>query len=412
MTNDKIFAQNKEDGKPLADRIRPSGFSDFVGQEKLVGPNSFLRKSIEEDSLHSMIFWGPPGVGKTTLAFIISKKTDCNFTKISAVTDGIKRLKEVISKADEDLEYYKKKTVLFIDEIHRWNKAQQDALLPFVENGTIILIGATTENPSFEINRALLSRSRVYVFESLKAEDLKILLDNVLADKEKGLGQKKIKMDEEARNYLVTISGGDARNLINNLEIVTRNLAGKKVTKDQIKEIIKNNPLAYDKNGDEHYHTVSAFIKSIRGSNPDAALYWLARMVEAGEDPKFIARRLLILASEDIGNAHSMALVVANAVFDAVSKIGYPECGINLAQGVVYLAKAPKSNKSYVGYKKAVAEVKESGSLPVPLHLRNAPTSLMASLGFGDDYIYPHDEDDAGQTYLPDKLKNKKFYQD
>lgn len=396
---------------PLADRMRPKKLEDYVGQEEIVGENSLLRKAIENDEVPSLIFWGPPGTGKTTLAKIIAQVTHAKFIELSATEAGVKELRGVIKKAEDFRKFSSQKTILFIDEIHRWNKAQQDRLLPYVERGIITLIGATTENPSFEVISPLLSRSRVYVLKSLSLDNLKFIISRALKDKKFGLGEYKAKIKKDAEEFLIRMGNGDARTILNALEVAVKHAGEKKIVdKKLIEEALQHKALKYDKKGDEHYNIISAFIKSIRGSNVDGALYWLARMIDAGEDPKFIARRMVILASEDIGNAHSMALVVANAVFDAVERIGLPGCDLNLAQGVVYLARCPKSNKSYTAIRKAQEEVKNSGALPVPLHLRNAPTNLMKDLNYGKDYKYTHTDDDSKQEYLPEEIKDRKFY--
>lgn len=410
-----LFDQNLEkdlaQNAPLADRMRPINLNDYSGQEGIVGPNTLLRKAIEQDELPSMIFWGPPGCGKTTLATVIAKVTNSNFIQLSAVTAGKKDLMTIVKKAHDERKFKNKRTILFIDEIHRWNKAQQDALLPYVEKGIITLIGATTENPSFEVIAALLSRSRVYVLKPLGFNDLKEVVKNALENTERGLGKLKLEINKDAEEFLINAANGDARTILNGLEIASKHVdKDKQISKKLIEDALQHKALIYDKKGDEHYNVISAFIKSMRGSDIDASIYWLTRMLAAGEDPKFIARRMVVFASEDIGNAHSMALVVANAVFEAVEKIGLPECRINLAQGVVYLAKAPKDNKSYMALCRAEKTLKDTMNLPVPLHLRNDPTKLMKDLGYGKEYKYPHSEDDSKQGYLPDEIKDSKFY--
>ncbi len=424
---DDNLKKNIESSAPLADRMRPRTLNDFVGQEDIIGPGTLLRKAIEKDELHSMIFWGPPGSGKTTLAIIIAQMTNSEFVQISAVTSGVSDLRGIVKNAQELRKFNNKRTILFVDEIHRWNKAQQDGLLPYVEKGIITLIGATTENPSFEVIAPLLSRSRVYILKPLSPLNLKAIIRRALKDEQSGLGKYKAKLESGAEDLLIKASNGDARIVLNALEIAVkhadesqintdssdRDKAGQRiVTKKMIEEALQHKALQYDKAGDEHYNVISAFIKSLRGSDVDAGLYWLARMLKAGEDPKFIARRMVILASEDIGNADPMALVVANAVFDAVERIGLPECELNLAQGVIYLAKAPKSNASYQALLKAKEDVKNTLNLPVPLHLRNAPTKLMKDLGYGKDYKYPHSEDDSDQEYRPDEIKDHKYYEE
>ena len=424
---DDNLKKNIESSAPLADRMRPRTLNDFVGQEDIIGPGTLLRKAIEKDELHSMIFWGPPGSGKTTLAIIIAQMTNSEFVQISAVTSGVSDLRGIVKNAQELRKFNNKRTILFVDEIHRWNKAQQDGLLPYVEKGIITLIGATTENPSFEVIAPLLSRSRVYILKPLSPLNLKAIIRRAFKDEQSGLGKYKAKLEPRAEDLLIKASNGDARVVLNALEIAVkhadesqintdssdRDKAGQRiVTKKMIEEALQHKALQYDKAGDEHYNVISAFIKSLRGSDVDAGLYWLARMLKAGEDPKFIARRMVILASEDIGNADPMALVVANAVFDAVERIGLPECELNLAQGVIYLAKAPKSNASYQALLKAKEDVKNTLNLPVPLHLRNAPTKLMKDLGYGKDYKYPHSEDDSDQKYRPDEIKDHKYYEE
>lgn len=392
---------------PLADRMRPEKLEDFLGQDEIIGPGKLLRQVIEADKLPSMIFWGPPGSGKTTLAYIIAKQTKSEFLQFSAVTSGIRALKEVIKKAREN-EIEDKRTILFIDEIHRWNKAQQDALLPHVEKGVIILIGATTENPSFEVRGALLSRCRVFVLKRLTKEHIAKIIRRTLSDDKKGLGQLKIKMDESVIKALSQMSNGDARTALNTVEYASS--ISKKIKIDSIKEAFQKSHLMYDKDGEEHYNIISALHKSIRGSDVNAALYWLARMLEAGEDPLYIARRLVRFASEDIGLANSRALEQAVAAYNACHFIGMPECNVILSQAVVYMAKCKKSNNLYVAYKKAAQDVREYGNLPVPMHIRNAPTKLMKDLGYGEDYKYSPDYDyNEKQAYLPDELKNRKY---
>jgi len=391
---------------PLADRMRPKMLADFIGQEKLLGEGKILRKAIESDNIPSMILWGPPGSGKTTLASIIAKSTRGEFVKLSATTSGVKDLRIEIKKAEE-LKKIGKKTIVFIDEIHRFNKSQQDTLLPYVENGTIILIGATTENPSFEVNNALLSRSRVFVLDKLSKEDVAKIINNALKDKENGLGKIKISIKEEDISYLADMSGGDARIALNALEFASD--IDKNISKSAIEEALQRS-LAYDKDGEEHYNIISALHKSMRGGDADAALYWLARMLEAGEDPLYVARRLIRFASEDIGIANSFALDQAVAAYQACHFIGMPECNMNLAQAVVYMAKSKKSNELYVAYGKAVSDVKRYGNLPVPLHIRNAPTKLMKELDYGKGYKYsPKFGYKEEQEYFPEELKKRKY---
>lgn len=396
----------KTSEKPLADRMRPENLEEFFGQEKIVGEGKILKKAIEEDKVPSMIFWGPPGSGKTTLAHIIAKKTDSEFVKLSAISSGVKDIRREVEKAQE-LKKIGKKTFVFIDEIHRFNKSQQDSLLPYVENGTIVLIGATTENPSFEVNNALLSRCRVFVLEKLSAVDIEKILERALQDGKKGLGKLKLKLEPNALGFIAEISDGDARTALNALEFATQ--ISKEINREIIQEALQKKVL-YDKNGEEHYNLISALHKSMRGSDANAALYYLVRMLEGGEEPLYIARRLIRFASEDIGVANSMALDQAVAAYQACHFIGMPECGINLAQAVVYMAKSKKSNKLYEGYMKAQNDVRNFGSLPVPLHLRNAPTPLMKELEYGKEYKYSPDFDyEEDQEYMPEKLRNKKY---
>ena len=401
---------------PLADRMRPQNLAEFVGQEHLVGPDKILRGFMERKELVSMIFWGPPGVGKTTLALIVAKTIGAHFVSFSAVLSGVKDIRAVIEEAKQQLKYYGKSTILFVDEIHRFNKSQQDAFLHHVEDGTITLIGATTENPSFEINAPLLSRCKALVLEQLSADNIKTIITNTLSNKERGLGNLKIAIDDDAFNFIVELSHGEARVALNTLEsalMLMKPDKGKqrKVTLKIAQEAMQRKALLYDKGGEEHYNVISAFIKSMRGSDPDAAVYWLARMLEAGEDPLFIARRMVIFASEDIGNADPSAVQVAVAVKDAFHFVGMPEGWIPLSQGVTYLASAPKSNASYKAYLSALEDVKEKGSLGVPLHIRNAPTPLMKDLGYGKGYKYPHNHGGhIEQSYLPEELQGKEYY--
>lgn len=396
---------------PLSERIRPNSLESFFGQQNLVGVGKPISKMIENDSLSSIIFWGPPGTGKTTLAKIISEKTSAEFFQINAVSSGVKDVREVIRMAKQNL-LYNKKTILFIDEIHRFNKSQQDALLNSVESGEIILIGATTENPSFEVIPALRSRARVYILQELSVDDLRGIIKRAIK-KDEYLSQLPIKSIDE--NFLIYLSGGDSRILLNILEDSIKYLISEdeiNVTKEVLENVVQQKNVTYDKSGEEHYNVISAFIKSIRGSDPDAALYWMARMIEGGEDPLFIARRLVILAAEDIGNASPNGLVLAEAAFSAVHKIGMPEARIILSQCVTYLASSPKSNASYVAIKKAQEDVKNNPLYSVPFHLRNAPTSLMKSIGYGKEYKYPHEFDSnfIQQDYFPAEMKKTQYY--
>lgn len=391
---------------PLADCMRPQTLEEFFGQDELVGEGSFLRSAIENDRVPSMVLWGPPGSGKTTLASIIAGETKAEFIQISAVTSGIKELRKVIAEAQEN-EWQKKKTILFVDEIHRWNKSQQDALLPHVEHGLVTLIGATTENPSFEINSALVSRTRVLVLKKLETENVEKIISHALSDKERGLGKMGIEIDESMIKEIALLSNGDARMALNTLELASAQ--SKKITRDVIRQVIQKSHLYYDKAGEEHYNIISALHKSMRGGDENAALYWLARMLEGGEQPTYVARRLLRFASEDIGIADNFALVLANNVFDACHKLGMPECSVHLAQLVVYLSNAPKSVQSYFAYNAAKKDVEEYGNLPVPMHIRNAPTKLMEKLGYGKGYKYTPVEDSGGQEYLPAELQNRKY---
>ena len=395
--------------EPLAERMRPHTLEDYIGQQHLVGEGAVLRKMIEAGRVSSFILWGPPGVGKTTLAQIIAKRLETPFYTLSAVTSGVKDVREVIEKARNGRFFNSASPILFIDEIHRFSKSQQDSLLWVVEKGIVTLIGATTENPSFEVIRPLLSRCQVYVLKSLDKDDLLALLHNAIT-RDVELQKKHINLKQTGA--ILRYSGGDARKLLNILELLVDDAETVEITDEMVEERLQQNPLAYDKDGEMHYDIISAFIKSIRGSDPDAALYWMARMIEGGEDPQFIARRVIISAAEDIGLANPNALLLANAAFDAVMKIGWPEGRIPLAEAVVYLATSPKSNSAYMGIDAALSEVKASGNQPVPLHLRNAPTKLMNELGYGDGYKYSHDYPShfVEQQYLPDSLTNKRFW--
>lgn len=398
----------------LAYQLRPKNLDEYVGQEHLVGKGSIVRKMIESKQLFSMILWGPPGSGKTTLASIISSETDADFRQLSGVTSGKEDLKKVIEIAKAN-QMIGRKTILFIDEIHRWNKAQQDTLLPHVETGLLTLIGATTENPSFEIISALLSRCRVFVLKGLSFEELRPLITRALTDTERGMGKYKKNISEEAEELVIRLSGGDARTMLNAIEIAVTHFKEKKITPEVIKDVFQTKSAGlYDKKADEHYNIISAYIKSVRGSDPDAALYYLVRMLENGEDPKFIARRMIILASEDIGLADRGALIQANAGFEAVDKIGMPEAQLILAHITVYLAKAAKSRATTNALGKAKAAVYEFPNEPIPMHLRNAPTKLMKKLGYAKDYEWSENYvgPSKGQSFLPERLRDKKFYEE
>lgn len=397
--------------EPLAERMRPRSLDDYVGQKHLVGEGAILRKMIDAGRISSFILWGPPGVGKTTLAQIIAHTLKVPFYTLSAVTSGVKDVREVIERAKNNRFFDSASPILFIDEIHRFSKSQQDSLLGAVEKGIVTLIGATTENPSFEVIRPLLSRCQLYVLKPLEKDDLQGLLERAI-HKDVVLKEKDITLKETGA--MLRYSGGDARKLLNILELIVNSFSSDEIiiTDEVVERELQQNPLAYDKQGEMHYDIISAFIKSIRGSDPDAALYWMARMIEGGEDPQFIARRVVISASEDIGLANPNALLLANAAFDTVMKIGWPEARIALAEAVVYLATSPKSNSAYLGINAAIARVRETGNLPVPLHIRNAPTQLMAELGYHDGYKYPHDYPGhfTTQQYLPNEIQNERFW--
>lgn len=409
------MTQTKEQ-RPLADRMRPARLADFIGQEKILGQGTLLRRAIEEDRLFSMILWGPPGSGKTTLASIIANETKSHFETFSAVLSGVKEIRSVIETAKKELEH-EQRTILFVDEIHRFNKAQQDAFLHHVESGLITLIGATTENPSFEVISPLLSRCRVFVLDPLSDDDIREILQRAIADEEKGLGNLSLEAAPDAVKHIIWAAEGDARTALNNLEaaanLVRSKKAGeRKLTRGIVEEALQKKLLQYDKTGEEHYNLISALHKSLRGSDPDAALYWLARMLEAGEDPLYIARRMVRFASEDVGNADPNGLLVSIAAMQAFHFIGQPEGELALAQAAVYLATAPKSNSLYTAFGRVKREIRETGALPVPLHIRNAPTRLMKDLGYGKDYKYAHDYEDAftPQDYLPEELTGRNYY--
>ena len=407
---------------PLADRMRPVSIDEFIGQRHAVGEGTLIRHAILKDRIFSMILWGPPGCGKTTLARIFASHTHCHFVHFSAVLSGVKEIRSVIEDAKNQQKLFRKKTVLFVDEIHRFNKAQQDAFLHHVESGLITLIGATTENPSFEVIPPLLSRCRVITLNSLSDEDIAAIMRNALKDKERGLGDMNLIFDEDALSHLVRMSDGDARTALNSLETAASLIASScedpskekpiNITLQGVERAMERKALLYDKTGDEHYNLISAFHKSLRGSDPDAASYWLGRMMSAGEDPLYVARRMVRFASEDIGNADPHALVMALSAMEAFRFLGHPEGELALVQAAVYLATAPKSNSIYAAYGAVKAVIDEHGALPVPLHIRNAPTALMREIGYGKDYKYAHDYKDAyvSQDYLPEKLEGRYFY--
>jgi putative ATPase len=422
MKNLDLFDQGKSENiknvAPLAERMRPQTLAEYVGQRHLLDEGCLLKRAIESDKLFSMIFWGPPGSGKTTLARILANETKSKFVSFSAVLSGVKEIRSVIDDAREWIERKKQRTILFVDEIHRFNKAQQDAFLPHVESGLITLIGATTENPSFEVIAPLLSRTRVFILKPFTEEELLAIVNSALQDKQKGLGNLALRVDPQALLYIVRMADGDARSVLNNLEAIASLVQNQPeeqrvISLEFAQQALLKKSLLYDKDGEEHYNLISALHKSLRGSDPDAALYWLGRMIAAGEDPLYIARRMVRFASEDIGNADPQALVVAMAAQQAFHFIGLPEGELALAQAAVYLATAPKSNALYVAYGKVKEIIRTKGYLPVPLHIRNAPTKLMKELDYGKGYQYAHDYPDGyvPQEYLPDEIKDETFYQ-
>jgi putative ATPase len=412
------FKSNSKGFIPLAERMRPEKIDDFLGQGEIAGEGKILRRVIEKDEVPSMIFWGPPGTGKTTLARIIAKMTKAAFAQLSATSGSVKEVREVVKNAEKFLEFNGRKTILFVDEIHRFNKSQQDAFLPYVENGTIILIGATTENPSFEVNSALLSRCRVFVFKPLDIPEIEQILERALKDKERGLGNFKIQIAPETIKFLAGMSGNDARTALNALELAAKFSPKNKnsaieINAAAVKESLQKTHLLYDRAGEEHYNIISALHKSMRGSDVDASLYWLARMLESGEDPLYIARRLVRFASEDIGLADPNALTQAVAAYQACHFNGMPECNVNLAQVVAYLARAPKSNELYMAYQRVQKDIKNLPAYPVPLHIRNAPTDLMKDIGYGKDYKYnPNFAGPVEQDYFPEELKGRKYFEE
>lgn len=414
MSDNDLFSQDAPElMRPLADRMRPCNLDQFLGQAHIIGEGKPLRMAIESDRLHSVIFWGPPGTGKTTLATLIAHHSGAQFLSLSAVLSGVKDIRAAVDKAREAYRLNGQKTVLFIDEVHRFNKAQQDAFLPHVEDGTVLFIGATTENPSFELNNALLSRARTYVLKSLTPEDLEQIIDQALADSERGLGERGLQLEPELRRLIAEAADGDARRALNLLEIAADLSSGDRISRSSVEEVVGGNLRRFDKGGEAFYDQISALHKSVRGSAPDAALYWFARMIDGGCDPLYIARRVVRMASEDIGNADPRALTIALNAWETQERLGSPEGELAIAQAILYLACAPKSNAVYLAYKAVMQDIRESGSHEIPVHLRNAPTRLMKELGYGRDYRYAHDEPDAyaaGEHYFPETLPERRYY--
>ncbi len=414
MSLTDLLSPGEPSVRPLADRMRPHNLGQFLGQQQIVGEGKPLRTAIESDRLHSMIFWGPPGTGKTTLASMIARQTGAHFLSISAVLGGVKDIRAAVDEAKRVQQMEGRPTILFIDEVHRFNKAQQDAFLPHVENGTLVFIGATTENPSFELNNALLSRARTYVLKNLESQELETILQQAVEDAERGLGKLGLTLTPDARRLLAEAADGDARRALNLLEIASDLATNDQIDEESVKEVITGTLRRFDKGGEAFYDQISALHKSVRGSSPDAALYWFCRMIDGGCDPLYVARRVVRMASEDIGNADPRGLTLALNAWETQERLGSPEGELAVAQAVLYLASAPKSNAVYTAFKSAMADVKQSGSLEVPIHLRNAPTRLMKELGYGKAYRYAHDEPDAyaaGEHYFPDELEPRHYYQ-